>query len=139
MATPESAARAAARFPGHVGKQPWLAQADVLRVLEGEARRRAQGGQARASARALIIQGTDDPPVLTVAGLQQVTRAGLAGELFWGSEFGGGGRPRTHQFPPYNPGGYWLTPAVRAVEGSLDEAAARAVREAWAQLVRRAG
>jgi hypothetical protein len=36
----------------------------------------------------------------------------------FGSEFGGGARPTSRQFPPHTPEGRWLYPTLRA---SVDE------------------
>ena len=135
--TPEGAQRAVAKFPRDVGKGLEEAQRDLLQKLEREARGRASSGQAGAASRALKIEA-GEPPLLTFSAGSQVTATARADELFWGSEFGGGGRPTTLQFPPWQPSGYWLSPAIRRLEADLLDPAHKAVLEAWRKVCARA-
>lgn len=52
--------------------------------------------------------------------------------LFFGSEFGGQGRPETMQFPPFNGSrGYWFYPARRQNEDRLLEVFAKGIDQAF--------
>lgn len=55
--------------------------------------------------------------------------------LFYGTEFGGGSRPETQQFPPYQgKRGYFFYPTARAHTGDFDEIWQKAIdqaTEAW--------
>jgi hypothetical protein len=90
-----------------------------------------------------VRRRSDRVPVIVAGGSRRVrpsTRSGrrvTAGDIFFGSEFGGGRRPSTRQFPPWvGTTGYWFWPTVRAhlprlrreYIRTLDELAAR-----WAQ------
>lgn len=64
---------------------------------------------------------------IRAGGSDRLPNGGTHGDLFFGAEFGGGARPTTRQFRPYNPRGYWFFPTVEADEadnGSLMDAAA---------------
>ena len=52
------------------------------------------------------------------------TGTGTYGDVFWGSEFGGGAQPTTRQFRPWKPRGYWFFPTIEPAEDtSLIDAA----------------
>lgn len=68
-----------------------------------------------------IKRRSDRVPVIVAGGSRRVkpsSRPGrkvTAGDIFFGSEFGGGRRPQTRQFPPWvGKTGYWFWPTVRA-------------------------
>lgn len=64
------------------------------------------GSQAALAARSVRAQGD---ALLAAAG------GGTPAAIFYGSEFGGGGRPRTRQFPPHRgTRGYWFWPTLNA-------------------------
>lgn len=53
-----------------------------------------------------------------------------AGDVFFGSEFGGGGRPTTHQFEPHRgTEGYWFFPTLRDNEDRMLDAYAAVLDE----------
>jgi len=64
-----------------------------------------------------VRRRTDRVPVITAGGSRRIGRRGskvAAGDVFFGAEFGGRGRPRTMQFPPYTGHrGYWFWPTIR--------------------------
>lgn len=68
-----------------------------------------------------IKRRSDRVPVIVAGGSRRVrpstrsARKVTAGDIFFGSEFGGGRRPSTRQFPPWvGKTGYWFWPTVRA-------------------------
>lgn len=52
-------------------------------------------------------------------GIVAAAGGGTPAAIFYGAEFGGGGRPRTRQFAPYNQGGYFLYPQLRDDEALM--------------------
>jgi hypothetical protein len=90
-----------------------------------------------------VKRRSDRVPVIVAGGSRRArpsTRPGrrvTAGDIFFGSEFGGGRRPATRQFPAWvGTTGYWFWPTVRAhlprlrreYIRTLDELAARWAR-----------
>lgn len=84
-----------------------LAEQEAPRI-----RARAAGASrlARRVAQAVRVRKTG----IAVDG--NVTLAGKtvpAGDVFYGANWGGGGRPTTRQFDPYRAGDYWFTSQIR--------------------------
>lgn len=119
-----AAVKAAAQVPDAVQQ----AAGDALGAFASHevARVRAAASGASRVAR-LTARGVKAAP-LTAGGRLIVGGAGRAapgatyGDLFFGAEFGGGSRPETRQFAPYNPSGYWFFPTVEGDGPKLDQA-----------------
>lgn len=77
---------------------------------------------AAAKAAASTSQEQIAAATLTVNSAGDGTNISADSPLFYGSEFGGQGRPETMQFPPFmGQRGYWFYPARRENEERLNE------------------
>lgn len=83
---------------------------------------RARAGQVgrREALAARSIKADPDGIVVGAGG-------GVPAAIFFGAEFGGGGRPATRQFAPYNADGYFLFPQLRDDESMITEQVASAL------------
>jgi hypothetical protein len=77
------------------------------------------GAQAELTATS-VKRRSDRVPVIVAGGSRRIRprtrskRKVSAGDVFFGAEFGGGRRPTTRQFPPWQGRtGYWFWPTVR--------------------------
>ena len=83
------------------------------------ARGASAGSQARLAARSVQTSGGS---LLAAAG------GGTPAAIFYGAEFGGGGRPRTRQFATHRgTRGYWFWPTLNADDERIVEAFADAL------------
>jgi hypothetical protein len=104
--------------------------------MADEARTRAAGVGGAYSLVGPTIRGTRDRvPALAVGGSRRIPgRSGdrqTVGDLLWGAEFGGQGRPTTQQFRPHlGTVGYAFWPAVRAESDDAMEAWSAALADA---------
>jgi hypothetical protein len=127
------------------------AAAEVDRILPALTAAATAAGPQAAMTASSVRRRSDRVPVITAGGSRRIRKrvrsfqrratklssAVSAGDVFFGAEFGGGGRPSTRQFPPYRGhAGYWFWPTLRhhlpelrrRYIRALDELAAR-----WAQ------
>lgn len=94
---------------------------EVTRILPAiTAAGSARGGQAALAAPS-VRRISDRVPAIAAGGARRARphtrpdRRVSAGDLFFGSEFGGGGRPSTRQFPTYvGRRGRWFWPTLNA-------------------------
>lgn len=100
------------------------AREGAVNAVVGEASRvrtrgASSGSQARLAARSVQVQGS---ALLAAAG------GGVPAAIFYGAEFGGGGRPRTRQFPTHRgTRGYWFWPTLNADDERILDAYADAL------------
>lgn len=125
---------AATRIPAAVKRESErraeeIASDEATRIVD---RASSAGRQARFAARSVNVSSERGDPVIEAGGAVPL-RSGVQGsEVFFGSEFGGGSRPRTRQFPPYRADGHWFGPVLEDDEdrifdewgGALDAGAA---------------
>lgn len=84
---------------------------DFAREWVAAAQAAASTTQAQTAAQAFIVSTEGDGATIR-----------NDSPVFYGSEFGGQGRPETMHFPPYNgQRGYWFYPARRDNQTRLDE------------------
>lgn len=105
-------------------KQLKDASQDIARDLIGAARGRASG-----------VYGNQAAAGFGVANDPEGARVTNSSPIFYGMEFGGGSRPETRQFPPYQgQRGYFFYPAARANAGAFQkvwEAAIDQATKSW--------
>lgn len=80
--------------------------------------------QAAAVVSSIKAGRTGGSPSIQMLASTPVRSGVSAGDLFYGAEFGGGGRPATRQFPTYRSSGYWFWPTLRQDNGQRDGQAA---------------
>lgn len=98
--------RVLSRLPGIVEDAAEDAAGDVAanEVPRIVTRARSVGRQAQLAARSVRV-GAD--------GIVAATGGGVPAAIFYGAEFGGGGRPTTRQFRPFRgTRGYWFWPQL---------------------------
>lgn len=85
--------------------------------------RAAQAGKlARMASRSVRAnRNREGGQVIAGGGTGLPTGHGSYGDVFFGAEFGGGSRPETRQFKPYQPKGYWFFPQLEQDEEQLDD------------------
>lgn len=128
--------KAAADIPSAVGR---AADASLKSFASSEVSRlrsAAAGASrvARLAARGVKSTGAVGGARISAGGSGQATTGATFGDLFFGSEFGGGGRPSTRQFEPYRAEGYWFFPTIQDDEDELDDvgrAALAAAGKVW--------
>lgn len=96
------------------------AGAEVDRIIPALTAAGTVAGKQAAMTATSVRRRSDRVPVITAGGTRRVQPSGRgkrkvsAGDVFFGAEFGGGGRPTTRQFPPYRGHtGYWFWPTIR--------------------------
>lgn len=111
----------------------------IAEAVAADARTRAFGVGRSYSLVAHTIRATRDRvPVIAIGGSQRIPgRQGdrqTVGDVMWGSEFGGQGRPTTMQFLPHlGQTGYALWPTVRERSEETAEAYGQALDDALAK------
>lgn len=112
------------------------ASVEIAREVAQEASSRALGIGGPAALVAPTIKPTRDRiPVVKMGGSKKLAgRTGVnqtIGNLIWGSEFGGGARPRTNQFMPHRGrDGYFLWPTIRDMGQDIQDEYSDALLEA---------
>lgn len=109
------------RFPSMIENALEDAAPEILadEVPRIQARAGRAGRQARLAARS-VRPGPD--------GIVAAAGGGVPAAIFYGAEFGGGGRPSTRQFPPHRgTRGYFLFPQLRDDEDRMVERFAEAL------------
>lgn len=97
-----------AQLPGMVTDAARKGAVDASATEAGRIRTRA-GATSRQAALAARSVRADRDRILAAAGV------GVPAQIFYGAEFGGGGRPRTRQFPTHRgTRGYWFWPTLNA-------------------------
>lgn len=87
-----------------------------------QARASRSGKLARMAARSVHAARTrQGGQIIAGGGGILPTGSGTYGDVFFGAEFGGGTRPTTRQFKPYQPKGYWFFPQWEQDEEQLDD------------------
>lgn len=109
--------------------------AEVNRISAAAAR---SGKVARMAARSVAAKSGDGGELSAGGSGRLPTGSGSYGDVFWGSEFGGGARPETRQFPSYQPEGRWFFPTLDAdIDDRLTKQAETeigdVVRRVWGQ------
>lgn len=129
-----------------------VAQVEAKRII---AAAQAEGPQAALAAQSVAVK-RDRVPAIVAGGPKRLTTTTVykprrkvsaktgkrlrqqkakahtvrAGDVFFGSEFGGGGKPTTHQFNPHKgTEGYWFFPTLRADEDRMLDAYAAVLDE----------
>lgn len=99
-----------------------IAEVEAERVVTAAS---AAGRQAVLAAQSVKVR-RDRVPVIVAGGrrkLRSETRRKVqptAGQVFFGAEFGGGGKPTTQQFEPHKgTEGYWFFPTLRDDEDQM--------------------
>lgn len=101
------------RLPRQAARDLGNAVADWAAQVTRDSRMRATTRQQRLAARSLTQSGAGDTQMITGGGSARLPNGnGTYGDVFFGAEFGGGGRPRTRQFLPYRSRGYWFWPSL---------------------------
>lgn len=133
--------RALAKLPKEASDELRAASKGIAADVAQEASSRARGlhPAARLVADSLTAS-RDRVPVVKMGGSRRLpphsgrSRSGkrqTVGDVIWGAEFGGGGRPRTRQFPPHRGrDGYFLWPTVRENCGDIQAAYSAALDKA---------
>lgn len=86
-----------------------------------QARASRSGKLARMASRSVRAARDREGGTISAGGGGRLpTGSGTYGDVFFGAEFGGGSRPATRQFQPYNPKGYWFFPQIEQDEEQLD-------------------
>ena len=107
------------RLPKEASAELREASQKITKVVADDAQGRARGTSGAARIVAPTIKAAKDRyPVIKMGGKKRIAgRKGnrqTVGDLIWGAEFGGQGRPTTQQFLPHKgTTGYFLWPAVR--------------------------
>lgn len=124
---------------------PGLADRDLAKRLGDFIEQQPQKIQARAAqsskvakmaARSIRAARDREGGTITAGGGSGLpTGHGSYGDVFFGAEFGGGSRPATRQFRPYEPKGYWFFPQLEQDEEQIDtilDQVADRLAEVWA-------
>lgn len=101
-------------LPAAVDRAGDDAAVDVGRVEVPRIRARAGQVGRREALAVRSVRASADGIVVAAGG-------GVPAAIFFGAEFGGGGRPRTRQFAPYRAGGHFLYPQLRDDEDRIVE------------------
>lgn len=124
---------------------PGLADRDLARRLGDfieaqpakiQARASRAGKLARMASKSVRAdRDREGGQIIAGGGTRLPTGHGTYSDVFFGAEFGGGSRPATRQFQPYEPKGYWFFPQLEQdeeqLESLLDEVADR-IERVWA-------
>lgn len=124
--------RLLSRLPDQVQKELTAALAEYAAGEQDRIRAAARrvSAQAALAARSVTAGRTRDGGRISAGGSVKITGRVSGGDLFFGAEFGGGARPQTRQFRPYEPRGYWFFPTLRDDEDRMVRMIAAAVDEA---------
>jgi len=134
--------RALGKLPKEASDELRAASKGIALDVAQEASSRARGLHPAARLVASSLTASRDRvPVVKLGGSRKLpphsggrARNGkrqTVGDIIWGAEFGGGGKPRSRQFPPHRGrDGYFLWPTVRENSKGIQAAYSRALDKA---------
>lgn len=105
------------RLPADIQNRiiPRLAEAAADNATEIRAAASRVSRLAALAGRSVTSGRTGSTPYILGGGPGRLPSGrGTFGDIFFGAEFGGQGRPTTQQFPPYRAEGYWFFPTLNA-------------------------